>query len=277
MLWPDTFTNHFEPDVGKAAVEALEAAGFSVIIPEAAVCCGRPLYEYGMLERARQYGRRNLEMLRGAIAAEMPVVVLEPSCLSVFKDEMHNLFADDPDASTLARNCYSLDDFLVEKADYQPPRLERLAMIHGHCHQKALGGRANEIKLLKRMGIETHAPDTGCCGLAGSFGYEAAHYDVSMKIGEHVLLPEVRQMSPDALIVTSGFSCRAQIAHGTGRNALHPAQVVQMALREAERRSHEQIRKERRSAVRAAAAKVALGVAVAACAGIAFNRQMQMR
>lgn len=277
VLWPDTFTNNFEPEVARAAVEALESAGYAVSIPDNPVCCGRPLYEYGMLGRARRYGRRNLHVLRDALAADLPIVVLEPSCLSVFKDEMVNLFPDDPDATKLARNSYSLDDFLIERLDYEPPHFARTAIVHGHCHQKALGGIDSELKLLHRMGMQTQTPDSGCCGLAGSFGYEAGHYDVSMKIGEHVLLPKVREADDDTLIVSSGFSCREQIQHGTGRVAIHPAQVVQMALRQHARRPAVPATRDAHRTRRAIVAEAAVGIAlVATVAGLVYSRQSHL-
>jgi Fe-S oxidoreductase len=275
VLWTDTFTNHFEPGIARAAVEVLESAGCSVSIPDRPACCGGLLYEYGMLERARRYGRRNLEVLRKYLAAGLPIVVLEPSCLSVFKDEMINLFPDDPDATKLARNTCSLDDFLIERLDYEPSHLPRAAIVHGHCHQKAFGGIDSELKLLHRMGMTTEAPNSGCCGLAGSFGYETTHYDVSMKIGEQVLLPKVREAASDTLIVSSGFSCRQQILHGTGRTAMHPAQVIELALRQQTRRPalRDLNRPKRRMIIAEAAAGIAL---VAAAAGFAYSRQMQV-
>ena len=275
LLWPDTFTNHFEPAVAKAAMQVLEAADCSVSVPETAVCCGRPLYEYGMLGRARDYARRNLEILRREIRAETPLIVLEPSCLSVFKDEMVSLFPDDPGATKLAQNCYSFSDFLTNEMDYHPPSLNKAALTHGDCHQKAFDGIESELRLLQRAGVRAEALDSGCCGLAGSYGYEADRYDISMKIAEHVLLPKVRESGPDSLIVSSGFSCRSQIAHGSGRAALHPAQVIQMALRRngaAVLELPERQQKKRRMAS-GSTASIAAGIAVtAAIAGLAVLR-----
>jgi FAD/FMN-containing dehydrogenase/Fe-S oxidoreductase len=231
LLWPDTFNNFFFPHTARAAVEVLEAAGRQVIIPNKILCCGRPLYDYGMLDRAKRQLREILDELRPLIRAGIPVVGLEPSCLAVFRDELTNLFPDDEDARRLGRQSFLLSEFLV-KEGYHPPRLQGKALVHGHCHHKALMGMQDEEKLLQEVGLELETPDSGCCGLAGSFGYEARHYDVSMKVGEHVLLPAVRQAARETLIVADGFSCRCQIEHGTDRRALHLAEVLQMAVRQ---------------------------------------------
>jgi FAD/FMN-containing dehydrogenase/Fe-S oxidoreductase len=230
ILWPDTFNNHFFPHTARAAVEVLESAGRQVFIPGKVLCCGRPLYDYGMLDRAKAQLREVLDGLRRVIRAGVPVVGLEPSCVAVFRDELVNLLPDDEDARRLSRQTFLLSEFLV-KNGYRPPRLEGKALVHGHCHHKAIMGMEDEEKLLKETGLDLEAPDTGCCGLAGSFGYEREHYDVSMKVGEHVLLPAVRQAPKEALVIADGFSCRCQIEHGTDRRALHLAEVLQMALR----------------------------------------------
>jgi FAD/FMN-containing dehydrogenase len=230
VLWPDTFNNYFFPHTAQAAVEVLEAAGRQVFLPRQVLCCGRPLYDYGMLDRAKKQLWEVLDYLRPVVRAGIPVVGLEPSCVAVFRDELLNFFPDDEDARRLSRQTFLLSEFLV-RADYHPPRLPRKALLHGHCHQKALMGMADEEKLLKEAGLELTAPEAGCCGLAGSFGYERQHYDLSMKVGEHVLLPAVRRAPKDALIIADGFSCRCQIEHGTDRRALHLAEVLQMAAR----------------------------------------------
>ena len=233
ILWPDTFTNHFEPEVGKAAVEVLEAAGYSVELPRGGpLCCGRPLYDYGMLDLAKRQLRQILDRMRPEIEAGIPVVGLEPSCVAVFRDELLNLFPHDEDAKRLARQTFAFSEFLIQD-DYIPPALEGRALLHGHCHQKALFGMKNDAELLEKLGLDYESPATGCCGLAGSFGYEAGdNYDVSVKAGERVLLPAVREAAKDALIITDGFSCRTQIASGTDRRALHLVQVLKMALRD---------------------------------------------
>ena len=231
LLWPDTFTNHFHPQVGDAAADVLEAAGFQVRLPAGPLCCGRPLYDFGMLDRARRYLRRVLDALGPELRAGTRVVVLEPSCLAVFKDELPNLFPDDEDARRLRDQSLLLSELLVEHAPgWQPPTLDRPALVHGHCHQKALVGTEHDAALLAALGVEAVDSGAGCCGLAGSFGYERGeHYEVSMKAGEQVLLPAVRSTPAETLVVASGFSCRQQIAHGADRTALHLAEVVRLA------------------------------------------------
>lgn len=229
MLWADTFNNHFFSHTAKAAVEVLESAGYRVQVPARHLCCGRPLYDYGFLQQAKTQLQEILDTLRPQITAGTPVVVLEPSCASVFRDELKNLFPADEDATRLSRQTLTLSEFL-NKTDFRMPVLKRKALLHGHCHQKAIFGMKNEQALLSRMGLNAELLDSGCCGLAGSFGYEAHHYDISMKIGERVLLPRVREASRDTLIITDGFSCREQIMHGTPRHAMHLAEVIQMAM-----------------------------------------------
>jgi Fe-S oxidoreductase len=237
VLWPDTFTNHFRPQVGRAAVEVLEAAGLRVEVPERPLCCGRPLYDFGMLDLAKRWLRQVLAELRPAIADGVPVVGVEPSCLAVFRDELLNLFPHDEDARRLSGQAFLLSEFLERKLDgWELPRLARKALVHGHCHHKALMKLDDEEAVLARLGLEFETIDSGCCGLAGSFGYEAGeHYDVSMKAGERVLLPAVRGADTETLIVADGFSCSEQIAHATGRRALHLAEVIRMALDESRR------------------------------------------
>jgi FAD/FMN-containing dehydrogenase/Fe-S oxidoreductase len=231
LLWPDTFTNYLRPEPGKAAVEVLEAAGYGVELPPRGLCCGRPLYDYGMLRSAKRQLRRILDALREPIAAGVPVVGLEPSCVAVFRDELVNLFPEDAAARRLSAQTFFLAEFL-EREGYEPPTLSRTAVVHGHCHHKSLLKMTDVEDLLGRVGLDFETLDSGCCGLAGSFGYEADHYDISMRIGERVLLPAIREAAPDVLVVADGFSCREQIAHATGRRAFHLAEVLQMALRE---------------------------------------------
>lgn len=273
ILWPDTFNNHFFPHTAKAAVEVLESAGYRVEIPQGNLCCGRPLFDYGLLDDAKANLRKILAALSPQITAGTPMVCLEPSCASVFHDEMTNLFPGDEDGQRLRAQTMLLDEFL-EKVNYRPPTLKRKALIHGHCHQKAMWGMSAEKKILSKMGVDAELLDSGCCGLAGSFGYEADHYDVSMKIGERVLLPKVRGAERDTLIVSDGFSCREQIKHGTQRQGMHLAEVIQMALHQPLKPSKkyietEWIQREPSYPVLTAAAGVGL---LAACGMFLLNR-----
>ncbi|HEV2457143.1 MAG TPA: heterodisulfide reductase-related iron-sulfur binding cluster, partial [Ktedonobacterales bacterium] len=231
LLWADTFNNHFRPQTAIAAVEVLEAAGYQVLVPERSLCCGRPLYDFGMLDTAERLLRQILDALRPQIAAGIPVVGLEPSCVAVFRDELINLFPNDEDAQRLSRQAFLLSEFLERHATgYEPPKLARKALVHGHCHHKAVMGMGAQEKLLWKMGLDYTMPDAGCCGMAGSFGFEEDHYDVSIKVGERALLPAVRAADKDILIVADGFSCREQIAQATDRRALHLAEVLRMGL-----------------------------------------------
>lgn len=236
ILWPDTFNNHFFPQTLAAGAEVLEDAGFDVVVPEPFLCCGRPLYDFGMLEHAKHRLRHVIATLRPEIEAGTPLVGLEPSCVSVFRDELTNLFPDDPDAVRLARQTHTLAEFLLQHANgYSPPRLERRAVVHGHCHHKAVLGLSPDEEILHSIGLDFRTLDSGCCGMAGSFGFEKGEkYDVSMAAGERVLFPAVRTADDDTIVITDGFSCREQIAHGTDRRALHLAEVLQLALRQRE-------------------------------------------
>jgi FAD/FMN-containing dehydrogenase/Fe-S oxidoreductase len=231
LLWPDTFNNYFLPATAMAAAEVLEAAGFQVIVPRANLCCGRPLYDFGMLDRAEALLLRILDELSPEIEAGVPVVGLEPSCVAVFRDELLNLFPHDQRAQALARQTYLLSEFLETHArDFKVPRFERTALLHGHCHHKSIQKMTAEESVLHRLGVDFRQPAPGCCGMAGSFGFERDKYDISMAIGELELLPAVRSAPADCLIIADGFSCREQIAQGTDREALHLAEVLQMAL-----------------------------------------------
>ncbi|MBI4543878.1 MAG: FAD-binding protein [Gemmatimonadetes bacterium] len=231
LLWPDTFNNHFHPGTACAAVDVLEAAGYRVEIPPRPLCCGRPLYDFGMLRLARRQLRQILDVLRPQITAGVPVVGLEPSCLAVFRDELINFFPHDETARRLSRQSFLLAEFLDRHADgWQPPPLRRKAIVHGHCHQQALVGMRSDRALLERLGLDFRILDSGCCGMAGSFGFEREKYAVSMLVGERVLLPAVREAAPDTLVVADGFSCREQILQATGRRALHLAEVLRLAL-----------------------------------------------
>jgi Fe-S oxidoreductase len=234
LLWPDTFTNYFSPGIGKDAVAVLEAAGFRVVLPDKPLCCGRPLYDYGMLTLARRYLRRVLAELGPLLSAGVPVVGLEPSCLTVFRDELTNMFPEDGDAQRLHTQSFVLSEFLDRRASGWPlPRLHRKALVQPHCHHHSVIGFDAEQHVLDGMGLDVELAEAGCCGMAGSFGYEAGErYEVSKAAGERVLLPKVRAVDRDTLVLADGFSCRSQISSGTDRDGLHLAQVLAMAIRE---------------------------------------------
>jgi FAD/FMN-containing dehydrogenase/Fe-S oxidoreductase len=231
LLWPDTFNNYFHPEVAHAAVTVLEAAGWRVRVPERHLCCGRPLYEFGFLASARSYLRTILAALGPDIDAGVPIVVLEPACAAVFRDELLNLLPDDERAMRLSSQTYFFDEFLDRRAPhFHPPPLDRRAVLHAHCNRKALTGKRTGETLLSRAGLTGEVLDSGCCGMAGAFGFERAKYDVSLAIGEQALLPRVREAGADELVIAAGFSCREQIVQCTGRTALHPAQVLALAV-----------------------------------------------
>jgi FAD/FMN-containing dehydrogenase/Fe-S oxidoreductase len=231
LLWPDTFNNYFMPNTARAAVEVLEVAGYRVEIPRGHLCCGRPLYDHGFLGMAKSYLTRVLSSLREEIEAGTPLVVLEPSCCSVFRDEMVNLLPHVPAALKLSRNTFTLAEFLQKRAThYHPSPLNRTAIVQVHCHQKAVMGLAAEEDILREMQLDWRILESGCCGMAGAFGYEREKYDVSIACGERVLLPEVRKAEPSTLIVADGFSCREQIQQVTGRQTVHFAEVLRLAL-----------------------------------------------
>ncbi|MGH9397205.1 MAG: FAD-binding and (Fe-S)-binding domain-containing protein [Terriglobia bacterium] len=235
ILWADTFNNYFSPEVLKAAVDVLEAAGFRVIVPIQPLCCGRPLYDYGMLGLARRKLEGVLKGLRPHIDAGVPLVGLEPGCVAVFRDELRNLFPGNKDAEKLASQSFLLGEFLAQRG-YRPPPFAhkaRKALLHGHCHQKAIMGMDGDLEILRGLGLDFDLLDSGCCGMAGGFGYEKEHYEVSVKAGELALLPAARGAAADTLIITDGFSCREQVLQCTGRRALHLAQVLRMAIHDA--------------------------------------------
>ena len=233
LLWPDTFNNYFHPHIARAAVEVLEDAGFHVEIPQKNICCGRPLYDYGMLDTAEKWLRKILDNLRSQISEGIPMVVLEPSCCAVFREELTNLLPNDQDAQRLRKQTFTLSEFIAKHApNYPTKQLKRHAIVHGHCHQKAIIGMDCEEEILQRLGLQYEMLDAGCCGMAGAFGFEKEHYDVSVKCGERVLLPKVRQTDHDTLIITNGFSCHEQILQLGARPALHLAEVLHLAMRE---------------------------------------------
>lgn len=236
ILWADTFTNYLMPEAAKDACVVLEEAGFEVVVPRRALCCGRPLYDFGFLGLARRLLERILDDLREDIRAGTPIIGLEPSCISVFRDELCNLMPHDQDARRFRNQSYLFSEFLAQRiADHALSLPGRKALVHGHCHHKAVLDMPSELTLLRSMAIECETPETGCCGMAGSFGFEKGKYEVSRACGERVLLPAVRAAAVDTLIIADGFSCRQQIAQLTDRRAVHSAQVARMALDRGER------------------------------------------
>ncbi|MFY9821047.1 MAG: heterodisulfide reductase-related iron-sulfur binding cluster, partial [Thermoanaerobaculia bacterium] len=228
LLWPDTFTDYFEPQIGRAAVEVLEGAGLRVTIPRRVLCCGRPLYDFGMLDLARRQLRQILEALAPEIAAGVPLVGLEPSCVAVFRDELPALFPRDAPARRLAAQTFTLAEILLQRG-WEPPRGPRgrtAALVHGHCHHHAVMGLGADRSLLEKTGLSFHLLDSGCCGMAGAFGFEEEHYDLSLAIGERVLLPAVREAAAETVILADGFSCRQQILQATGRRPIHLAELL---------------------------------------------------
>ena len=223
VLFDDTFNNHFRPQTAAAAQKVLAAAGCAVELPAKHVCCGRPYYDYGMLNEAKRALERVLEVLAPQLDAGAPVVVLEPGCLSVFRDELRQLLPDDPRAARLAAQAVSLGEVLGNKrVDTTAPSR---VFIHSHCHQKALWGAKADLDLLRGAGCEVIAPDTGCCGMAGSFGYKPEHVEASRRIAGLALLPAL-EAAPQAVVVANGFSCREQIESLAGRPTLHLAEVL---------------------------------------------------
>lgn len=233
MLWADTFNNYFYAQTAIAAVEVLEHFGFHVIIPQGHLCCGRPLQVYGMLKMAKRWLREILEVHKEEIRSGIPVIGLEPSCMVTLRDEMLNFFPSDNDAQRLAKQSYILSEFIIKYVEEDKlPKINSKVLLHFHCHHSSVLKTKDETDLLKKMGVDFKALDSGCCGLAGSFGFEKDHHEISMASGERVLLPAVREQDEQTMILTNGFSCREQIAQGTIRKAVHLAELMHIAIRE---------------------------------------------
>ncbi len=231
MLWPDTFNNNFFPKVLDSAAKILESAGYEVIVPENHYCCGRPLYDFGMLEKAKSYLEKILNGLSDFIQEDVPIVGLEASCIAVFRNELGNLFPNDNNAKRLKKNFKTLPEFIMEHEEkFSFKKLNTSALMHRHCHHNSVMGYGPDLKVLDKIGVEVNVPDSGCCGLAGSFGFEEGEkYKVSVKAGERKIWPAVRKMEEEYLI-TDGFSCREQIKHGTGKLPIHTAELIEKAL-----------------------------------------------
>ena len=229
VLWPDTWNNYYHPQTLVAAERVLTQAGFRVHVPKGHICCGRPLYDFGLLGAARRYLARVLDRMAREIEAGYPFIFLEPSCASVFKDELLELFPNDPRAQRLSQQAWLLADWLAAKApEFATGRLTGAqVLIHGHCHHKAVfGGPANEIALLRQAGATVDIIQAGCCGMAGPFGFEADKFELSKTIAQDGLLPAVESAAPSTIIVADGFSCREQIAQLSDRKAMHFAELL---------------------------------------------------
>ena len=241
VLFVDTFNNYFEPDNARAAMEVLQAAGYTVHLPQAAdggrpLCCGRTFLANGLVDEAKTEAQRMLSALMPYIGGGVPIVGLEPSCLLGMRDEYISML---PGAETaeLALNALLFEEFIAREAQAGRLSLElqplphKKALLHGHCHQKAFAvmpAVQETLALIPELKVET--VESSCCGMAGSFGFDAEHYEVSMKMGELSLLPAVRKADADTLVIADGTSCRHQIHDGAGREALHVARVLRMAL-----------------------------------------------
>ncbi len=230
VLWPDTFTDHLSPSVGRAAVRVLEDAGLTVALPPGGVCCGLTYVSTGQLDRARAVLRATLDRVAPLLAAGTPVVVLEPSCAAALRTDLVELLGDDPRAHRLAASVRTFAQALEELAPrWRPPHVGRPAVGQTHCHQHAVLGDAAERRLRARAGIEGELSG-GCCGLAGNFGFEQGHYEVSVTCAEEQLLPSVRRAPDDAVVLADSFSCRTQLGQLAGVRGRHLAEVLAGAL-----------------------------------------------
>jgi FAD/FMN-containing dehydrogenase/Fe-S oxidoreductase len=233
LLWPDTFTEFMSPEVGQAAVEVLEYAGFEVVLPPDRLCCGLTWHTTGQLDVAKRVLRRTLQAVDPYLREGMPLVGLEPSCTSLFRSDATELLPDDPRARRLAEQTVTLAELLDRRAsDVDFGRLvDTEALTQTHCHQHAtLGSRADD-RVLSRVGVDSGRLDSGCCGLAGNFGFEKGHYDVSVAVGEHALLPALRAASPETVVLADGYSCRTQITQLSERSPRHLAELLCDAIR----------------------------------------------
>ncbi|MGW6277551.1 FAD-binding and (Fe-S)-binding domain-containing protein [Kribbella sp. NPDC055071] len=229
VLWPDTFTDHLAPEIGRAAVEVLEAAGYAVVLPDKPVCCGLTWISTGQLTKARRVLNRSLQVLAPHLAAGTPIIGLEPSCTAALRHDAPDLVAGNPLADQAAKATRTFSEFLVDSG-WEPPQVGGEALVQTHCHQHAVLGFDADRRLMSAAGIDATIPDSGCCGLAGNFGFERDHYDVSKAIGERVLLPAVRSLPEATAVLADGFSCRTQIAQGTSRRAQHLAELLAAGL-----------------------------------------------
>jgi Fe-S oxidoreductase len=233
VLFSDTLSNYSYPEIAIAATEVLEATGCAVQLAGISDS-GRPAFSKGMVPLAQRTALRALDRLHPLAQAGLPIVFLEPSDWSMFVDDYAALL-DDPRVATVAAQCVTFEQYIMDLADageltLRFPTESREILLHGHCHQKALGGTAATVRALSLPGYRVREVDTSCCGMAGSFGYEAEHGAVSRAMAERRLLGAVRSAPADTIVVAPGVSCRQQIGHGSGRKAQHPAQVLREAM-----------------------------------------------
>lgn len=233
LLWPDTFTNYFQPEIGHAAVRVLQAAGYRPVLPDRAVCCGLTWVSTGQLAVARRVIGRALRTVAPWLSAGVPIVGLEPSCIACLRHDVPEL-VNLPSARLLAQQVQPIATFLAERAPaWRPPHVGGKAVVQVHCHQQAvLGGYEAESALLAQAGVEAVVVDSGCCGLAGNFGFEKGHYDISMACAEQALLPAVRAAAPGTRLMSDGFSCRLQLAQSLGSRACHLVEVLDATANE---------------------------------------------
>jgi FAD/FMN-containing dehydrogenase/Fe-S oxidoreductase len=236
VLFNDTFSTYNYPHIAIAATELLELAGFAVVLP-GVTDCGRPSFSKGLVDKARKIAQQVLDHLAPLAEQGLPIIFLEPSDLSAITDDYHSLLPNDPRVALVAARCRSFEEFIAELADSGELKLnftdeKRHLILHGHCHQKALiGTKPAHRALTLPPNYTLEEVDSSCCGMAGSFGYEAEHYDISLKMAERRLLPAMRAAAPETILVAPGVSCRQQIKHGAGRQVLHPAEVLRAALK----------------------------------------------
>jgi Fe-S oxidoreductase len=236
ILWDDTYLSYNEPEIGQAAVHVLEAAGYKVRLLVNRRCCSRPMISKGLLRQARKNAAHNIALLAPLVAQGMPVIGLEPSCIATFRDEYPDLLQSD-EARAVAASSFFIEEFLLrlhDRGELQLPWAQVEAcniLVHGHCYQKALTGTGPLMRMLRLIPNATvEEIPSGCCGMAGSYGYEREHYDISLKVGEDRLFPAVRAADESTILVAPGTSCRHQIADGTGRTAIHPIVLLAEAL-----------------------------------------------
>jgi Fe-S oxidoreductase len=231
LLFPDTFNNYFRPATAISATIVLEAAGWQVVTLSRPLCCGRPLYDWGMLDTAEKWLCQLIDSIGPEIESGTPMVGLEPACVATFRDELPDLFPRDRTAKKLKENAFLFSELLERHCkDFDLPKVRQPALVQMHCHHYAVLDAEAERKVMDRLALDYEVMPSSCCGMAGSFGFESGKYDVSMKAAERVTLPRVRAASRDCLILANGFSCREHIEQGAGRRTRHLAEIIATAM-----------------------------------------------